>query len=237
MVNGTERIDKREAIGRTPLFSGLGDAELGELANRASERHLAKGDILFVAGEEVGGLFVVVRGAIRAFRGGGGREQVIHVERAGSTIAEVAIFDDGPYPATAAADEESTVLFIDKQDFRQFLLDHPSVALSALKLLARRLRRHAELVEALSLREVGQRLARFLLAEARTNGSRTERGLQVEINLSNQQIASRVGTVREVVSRALKRLEHEGLIDIDGRRLTIPDETSLESFGREHAPA
>jgi len=236
MANGTGRIDKREALGRTLLFSGLGNEEVGELADRASERHLAKGDILFVAGEEACGLFVVVRGAIRAFRGGDGREQVIHVERAGSTIAEVATFDDGSYPATAAADEDSTVLFIDKQDFRQFLLDHPSVALSALKLLARRLRHHAELVEALSLREVGQRLARFLLAEARANGSRTERGLQVEINLSNQQIASHVGTVREVISRTLKRIEHDGLIEIDGRRLTIPDETSLETFGREHGP-
>ncbi|MDE3167629.1 MAG: Crp/Fnr family transcriptional regulator, partial [Acidobacteriota bacterium] len=172
-----------EAIGRTLLFNGLRDEDLDELAGRASERHLAKGDILFVAGEEARGLFVVVRGAIRAFRGDGGREQVIHVERAGSTIAELAVFDDGPYPATAAADEDSAVLFIAKQDFRRFLLDHPHVALSALNLLARRLRRHAELVEALSLREVGQRLARFLLAEARASGSRNERGLQVALRL------------------------------------------------------
>jgi CRP-like cAMP-binding protein len=226
-----------EAIGRSLLFSSLRGEELDELAGCASERHLAKGDILFVAGEEARGLFIVVRGAIRAFRGGGGREQVIHVERAGSTIAELAVFDDGPYPATAAADEDSAVLFIQKQDFRRFVLDHPHVALSALNLLARRLRRHAELVEALSLREVRQRLARFLLAEARGSGSRTERGLQVEIRLSNQQIASHVGTVREVVSRTLKRLEQEGLIELNGRHLTIPDETLLEAFGREHQSA
>jgi CRP-like cAMP-binding protein len=234
MANETGPIDKMTAIGRTPLFSGLTAEELEELASRASKKNLSKGEVLFVEGEQAHGVFVVVRGAIRAFRGGGGREQVIHVERAGATIAEIAVFDDGPYPATAAADEDSSVLLIGKQDFQQFLLDHPRVALSALKLLARRLRRHAELVESLSLREVGQRLARFLLMEARTNGRRDEHGLQVALALSNQQIAAQVGTVREVISRALKRLEQEGLVEIEGRRLTIPDEASLEAFGREH---
>lgn len=228
-------MDKAIAIGQTLLFSNLAAAELDELASRASERNLSKGEILFVAGEQARGLFVVVQGAIRAFRGSGGREQVIHVEHAGATIAEMAVFDEGPYPATAAADEDSTVLFIDKHDFQQFLLDHPHVGLSALKLLARRLRRHAELVESLSLREVGQRLARYLLVEARATGSRSERGLRVELGLSNQQIAARVGTVREVVSRALSRLQQEGLLEIDGRWLTIPDESALEAFDRQHA--
>ncbi|MFN7998486.1 MAG: Crp/Fnr family transcriptional regulator [Bryobacteraceae bacterium] len=228
-------MDKAIAIGQTLLFSSLATAELDELASCASELRLSKGEILFVAGEEARGLFVVVQGSIRAFRGSGGREQVIHVERAGATIAEMAVFDDGPYPATAAADEDSAVLFIDKHDFQQFLLDHPHVALSALKLLARRLRRHAELVESLSFREVGQRLARYVLTEARAKGFRGERGLQVELELSNQQIAARVGTVREVVSRALSRLQQEGLLEIDGRRLTIPDESALEALDRQHA--
>jgi CRP/FNR family transcriptional regulator len=99
-----------------------------------------------------------------------GREQVIHVERAGATIAELPVFDEGAYPSTAAAEEDTTVLFIDKHDVRQLCLEHPKITLAALKVLAGRLRRCAELVEALSLREVGQRLARFLLAEARRSG-------------------------------------------------------------------
>ena len=96
-------------------------------------------------------------------------------------------------------------------------------------------RRHAELVESLSLREVGQRLARYLLSEARDSGFRSERGLRLDLVLSNQQIAARVGTVREVVSRALSRMQQEGLVEIDGRSLTIPDELLLEGFGREHS--
>jgi CRP-like cAMP-binding protein len=106
-------------------------------------------------------------------------------------------------------------------------------SLSGVKVLAHRLRQQAELLESLSLWEVGQRLAQFLLTEARTNGIRDKRGWHVEITLSKQQIAARVGTVREVIFRALKRLEREGILEIEGRQVTILDEASLEAFGRE----
>src|SRR5262249_57524107 len=104
---------------------------------------------------------VIGRGAVRGVgEGGGGREQVIHVEREGATIAELPVFDDKPYPSTVAAEEETVVLYLDKNDVKTLCLKHPQIALAALKMLAGRLRKCAELVEALSLREVDQILAR-----------------------------------------------------------------------------
>ena len=226
--------DKIAALGRTALFGELDEQSLSALAVRAIERRYARDEVLFLAGEEARGLYVIVSGSVRAFRESvDGREQVIHVERAGATVAELPVFDDGPYPSTVAAEEATTVLFIDKRDVRRLSLEHPEIALAALKVLAGRLRRCAELVEALSLREVGQRLARFLLAEARAGGAPAAGGLQVELSHTNQQIAARVGSVREVVSRALTRLQHDGLIRLEGRRLTIPDEKALASFAGE----
>ena len=102
--------------------------------------------------------------------------------------------------------------------------------MAALKMLAGRLRRCAELVEALSLREVDQWLARWLLTEARARGSRGASGIEITLVHTNQQIAARIGLVREVVSRALSRLQQNGLIQIDGRRITICDEQALEVF-------
>jgi CRP/FNR family transcriptional regulator len=102
--------------------------------------------------------------------------------------------------------------------------------MAALRMLAGRLRKCAELVEALSLREVDQRLARWLMAEARARGHRVGAGLEVTLVLTNQQIATRIGSVREVVSRALSRLQQNDLIQIDGRRITICDEQTLEVF-------
>jgi CRP-like cAMP-binding protein len=224
-------LDKIAALRRTRLFEELDENTLRVLAERAFERQFQKDEVLFVAGEEARGLYVIVEGAVRAFRGSlDGREQVIHVERAGATIAEVPVFDDGTYPSTAAAEEDTTVLFIDKRDVQHLCLEHPEITLAALRVLAGRLRRCAELVEALSLREVGQRLARFLLAEARRSGTPTANGISINLRQTNQQIAARIGSVREVVSRAFTRLQHDGLIIVEGRRLIIPDEAALETF-------
>ncbi len=226
--------DKVDALRRTALFGSLPDSELRALAERAAVKCLREGEALFFEGQEPSGLYVVVEGAIRAYRESGeGREQVIHVERAGATIAEVPMFDNGTFPSTAAAEEDSVVLFIDKRDVRRLCLEHPQIALAALEILAGRLRRAAALIEALSLHEVDQRLARFLLGEARLRGKPMERGMDFELVLTNQQIAARIGTVREVVSRALSCLQQDDLINIDGRRITIPNETALKSYAGE----
>lgn len=226
--------DKIAALRRTQIFGELDEPQLLALAGRATERRLSHGEVLFVAGDEARGLYVVVEGAVRAFRESvDGREQVIHVERAGATIAEVPVFDEGTYPSTVSAEEDSILLFIDKREVRRLCFEHPQIALAALKLLAGKLRKCAELVEALSLHEVDQRLARLLLAEALRQGVREGSRIAVDLVLTNQQIASRIGTVREVVSRALARLQQNDLIRVEGRRVYIADEEALKSYAGE----
>jgi CRP-like cAMP-binding protein len=223
--------DKIKALKQTPLFGELNEPELRVVAEHAVGRRLKKDEILFMAGEEARGLYVVVEGSVRAFRESpDGREQVIHVERAGATLAEIPVFDGGAYPSTVAAEEDSILLFIDKRDVQRLFVEHPQIALAALKLLATRLRRCAALVETLSLKEVGQRLARFLLDEAKRKGKPTKNGVEMEIKLTNQQIAARIGTVREVVSRAFTRLQQDNLISLEGRRLLIPSEKDLAMY-------
>lgn len=223
--------DRVAALRRTVLFGELDDAELTVLANRAVEQRLARDEILFIAGDEARGLYVIVSGALRAFREGvDGREQVIHVERAGATIAELPVFDDKPYPSTVAAEEESIVLFLDKREVKALCLKYPQIALAGMKMLAGRLRRCAELVEALSLHEVDQRLARWLLNEGRLRGVRSGQSIEIKLILTNQQIAARIGSVREVVSRALNRLQSNGLLVVEGRVIRINDEAALAVF-------
>lgn len=224
-------MDKVAALRRAALFKGLKDQTLAEIAARAVPRRFDKGELVFIAGEEATGLYVVVEGSVRAFRVSvDGREQVIHVERPGGTVGEVPVFDDSTYPSTVAAEEETTTLFLAKDDVRQLCLRHPEITFSALKVLASRLRRCAELVEALSLKDVDQRVARFLLLEAQRRGTKTERGVLINLKQTNQQIAARVGSVREVVSRAFSRLQHDRLIIVKDRKLTIPDLSALAAF-------
>jgi CRP/FNR family transcriptional regulator len=224
-------LDKIAALKRTALFHELDDEALHSVAERAVPRSFRKDEVIFIAGDNARGLYVIVKGSVRAFREStDGREQIIHVERAGATIAEVPVFDDGNYPSTVAAEEETDTLFLDKRDVRQLCLQHPQIPLAAVRLLAGRLRRCAELVETLSLKEVGQRVARFLLSEAQRQGEKTNAGTILNLTQTHQQIAARVGTVREVISRSFSRLQHDGLIVLEDRKLTIPDEAALADF-------
>ena len=227
--------DRSELLKQTLLFRDLDDVILRSLARSAVEKQLAKDKILFIAGAEAAGLYVVIEGSVRAFRtGSDGREQVIHVERAVTTIAELPVFDDGAYPSTVAAEEESRVLFIAKEKVRAACLEHPQLALAAARLFASRLRNCAELVESLSLREVGQRLAEFLLDQAKKNSDATSGSVTFRQELTHNQLAARIGTVREVVSRVMFRLQEQGLITTKGRVITIPDRAALERYaGRE----
>lgn len=194
------------------------------MAKHSVVKHLQRNEILFLAGETAKGLYVISSGSVRAFRtGADGREQVIHVERAVTTIAEVPVFDHGNYPSTVAAEEATTLYFLSKQGVLNTAIEHPQLALAAARLIASRLRRCAELVEALSLQGVGQRLARLLLEEARNTGIDTENGTRIKLRATHSQLASRIGTVREVVTRTLVRLQEQGLIVHEGRNILIPD--------------
>jgi CRP-like cAMP-binding protein len=219
------------ALQRTALFGCLTEHELADIAKRSVDLRLEKGKMLFLSGERAKGLFIVVNGKIRVFQQNAeGREQVMHVDTTGAVIAEVPVFDDGPYPASAIAEVDAQLLFINKRDMHQFCGQYPTLALTALRLMAARVRRHAQLVEALSFHDVEHRLASFLMKEVKQGGAPIQGRVALRLVLSNQAIASRIGSVRDVVSRALARLKEDGLIEMKGRTLIIPNVQALEAY-------
>ncbi len=223
--------DKVPILKQTELFRSLDDAVLHVLAKHSVIKRLRRNEILFLAGEPATGLYVIASGSVRAFRtSADGREQIIHVESAVTTIAEVPVFDDGNYPSTVAAEEATTLYFLNKEQILQAAYEYPQLALAAVKLMASRLRRCAELVETLSLREVGQRLARLLLDEARDHGTETPQGTKIKLRLTHNQLAARIGTVREVVTRMLIRLQDQGLIIHEGKDVLIPELKMLAAY-------
>lgn len=229
--------DKTPILRQTELFRGLDDSVLDVLAKHSVIKRLRRNEILFLAGEPAKGLYVIASGSVRAFRtSADGREQVIHVERAVTTIAEVPVFDDGNYPSTVAAEEPATLYFLSKPQILKTAYEYPQLALAAAKVMASRLRRCAELVETLSLREVGQRLASLFLEEARNHGTETPEGTKVKLHLTHNQLAARIGTVREVVTRMLIRLQELRLIVHEGKDILIPDMKMLAAYAEtEHA--
>ena len=228
-----ERI---EVLHRTELFSNVSAAALKLLASHAVERHLHRGEILFVGGETARGLYVAISGALRAYRENeDGREQTIRVERAGGTFAEVPVFDNGTYPSTVIAEEDSVVLFLAKEDVRYVLLQNPEAALAALGVLAGRLRKMAALLERVSLQDVTQRLAAMLVEEAASSGD-VKDGVSFSLPDPHQRIGSRLGSVREVITRILRRFVNENLIAIHGHRITIVNAAGLRARAKMDPP-
>ena len=128
-----------------------------------------------------------------------------------------------------AAIDDATLLFISKQDFQGLCLAHPQVALKVLRVVGARLRRLVGIIEELSFTTVRHRLASFLLRQAHKEGKRKNGGVEISLPTSNQEFAAQIGTVRELVSRNLSRLQAEGVIEIDGRSVLIRDMKALEA--------
>jgi CRP-like cAMP-binding protein len=223
-----------EVLVQSALFEGLQPEALARLAAGAVERRLKRGEILFSANDPSDGLYIVLSGSVRAFRVNlDGREQTIHIEKPGGALAEVAVFDGGPFPSTTIAEEDSEVLFLAQDKVRQFMLQHPEAALKSLAVLARKLRMVASMVEQLALMDVSQRLARFLLDEAATSVPKLKDGSSYTLALSHAQIAARLGSVREVVTRGLQKLTQQGIIRVRGQRVTVANLRKLRDLAED----
>ncbi|HEV2445041.1 MAG TPA: Crp/Fnr family transcriptional regulator [Candidatus Sulfopaludibacter sp.] len=215
---------KTEILSQIALFAALSEPEVQVLSQRAVERRFAQDEVLFWEGEPCAGVFLIIQGSVKIFRTSpGGRELMLAIESAPSTVAELPLFDGGPYPASVRAMEPLTTLFINKSDFQQVCRQFPDVALKVLAVVGRRLRHLVGLVETMTFGSVTERLARLLLDASKAAGAAT-----FELPVTHQELASRLGTVREVVSRNLARFRAEGLIRMQGHQVQIVNRAGLE---------
>lgn len=216
--------DLLDLLADTQLFEGLPPEHLAAIAQIARLRTYGKGEMLFHRGDPGEGFFVVQSGRVKVFQlSPQGREQILHVFGVGDHFAEVPVLDGQCFPASAAALEPTTVLFFPRGHFLALLEQQPALTINMLRGFAHHLRRFSHLVDALSLREVPGRLAAYLLDLS----DQAEAADQVDLDLSKSQLAARLGTVPETLSRVFYRLSQEGLIAIDGSRITILDRVAL----------
>jgi CRP-like cAMP-binding protein len=161
---------------------------------------------------------------VKIFRSSpGGREVMLSIETAPASVAELPLFDGGPYPASVRAVDPVVALFVNKIDFQQFCRQYPDVALKVLAVVGRRLRQLVSLVETMTFGSVTQRLAKMLVDASSGAGSDI-----FDLPATHQELASRLGTVREVVSRNLGRFRAQGLIRIQDRQVEIINRAGLQ---------
>ncbi len=223
-------LDPVDTLRRVPFFAVLRPEELRGLSAHCVPRRVSKDEMLVGEGDPCDGLFVVQAGAIKLFKmADTGREQILSIERAGSTVGDPALFDGATFPASAVAVEDSTLLYLPKREFIDLCRRNSEVAFAVIRTLATRFRYLTGLVEELSLKEVSHRLARFLRDRALRQGVRTRRGIEFPLEETNQQIGAEIGTVRDLVSRNLRRFVDRGILRLERRKVIILDMAELEA--------
>ncbi len=216
-------ISVMQVLRAVPIFRGLDDAILADVASRCQEKVLLRNEVLLVEGDPPRGLFLVRQGALKIYRlGESGREQILEIEGPCRSVAELPLFDGLPYPASCAAMEDSVILHIPLREFHSLADQHPAISRAVIAALSQRLRRMVALVHELSLVDVRGRLADLILELAGD-------GEAVELPWTNQEIAARIGTVREIVSRTFSRMAREGVIRLEGRTVHLVDRARLRS--------
>jgi CRP/FNR family transcriptional regulator len=227
----SERIDLAAVLGKTALLSELSQPELQLLAARTARKLFGTGQMLFSEGEPCNGLHIIASGKVRIFKTSvSGREQVLAVNVPGESVAELPVFDGGPFPASAVATEDTEIAFISRRDFQAFCMEHPEVALKVLQVVGARLRRLVGIIEELSFTTIRQRLIAMLVKLAQGEGRKTALGIEFQLPATHQELANQLGTVRELISRNLMRLQAEGLLDVEARRIVVKDLAGLSAL-------
>lgn len=212
-----------------PLLRGVSSATRALLAERAIERFHAHGSVIWREGSPARGIHILIEGRVRAVREHDGREVVVHRSGSGATLGEIPLFDGHGYPATLLAETDARLLFVDRPLLEHALAREPLLAWRLLETLGGRVRELANRLESLAAGSVGSRLAAYVLSQAGTGSE------ALTLGMTQEALAAELGTVREVVARALGELVSDGVLGRVGRaRYLIRDRKALERLSGGH---
>jgi CRP/FNR family cyclic AMP-dependent transcriptional regulator len=215
-----------------PIFEMLDDECLKPLARVAMLRHIPRHTVVLHAGDRTDNIYFVLSGALKVqISDDEGREVILSMLGPGELFGEMGVLDDHPRSATVLAVESSEVVLVGQADFKQCLVDNPDVSLFIMRNLTKRLRLADRHIESLALLDVYGRVARLLLEAAETvNGCKV-----VTRKLTKQDIAKMIGASREMVSRVMRDLTAQGLIQERDGQLILVDLAVFKRHGEVDA--
>lgn len=227
-----------DAMDDHSFFGGLSPEDRDALIDLAHVQTAASGTVLFQHGDVCRGFYLLLEGAVHIYRlSPEGRMLVLHVIRPGESFAEVPLFEDQEnltYPATAETLSESTLLFFPINPFLSFIDEYPRSALHMLGQMAERLRGAVQQLDALSLHDVQERLARHLVEQAPTAPATADAPPTVDLDVPKSVLAAELGTVPETLSRAFRALEEQDLIRRGHTNIALTDVQGLRHLARDH---
>lgn len=214
--------EKMEALRGNQYFDDLSESMLKDIAEHTRLGEFQRGDVLFWEGDPCEGLFILQQGSAKIFRlSPQGRQYIVRILQEGDTFAEVPAFDEGSSPVNVEALEACQVWVINKEKLHELVMEHPTFAQKVLVNFGRMLRGMVRMVSEMAFYQVTHRLA-HLIAEISKDKSSPP--------WTQEQLAARLGTVREVVARSIKELERSGAIKMEDRRIQIANREIFEQW-------
>ncbi len=219
-------MDTHQLLGRSYLCAELNGSELNSIAEIVSIRKVAKGEMVFFQGDPATGFYTMLSGSIRIYKASpDGKEYTLHIIRPGQMFAEAAIFGSEVFPANCTALENSIIAFFPKDRFIRLISESPQISLKMISALSGFVRDFNQQIEDLSLKEVSSRIAAYLLRKSEKSGKKT-----IILERSKSELANSLGTISETLSRNLKKMRESGIIEVDGKKITIFDFDRLQAL-------
>jgi CRP-like cAMP-binding protein len=220
-----------ELLKQCPLFAGLREEDLKRIRGVALLKQVGKREVLFSDGEQAKGFYVILSGKVKLYKiSPEGKEQILHMVSAPDAFAEAALFHEGSYPAFAEALVDSQLLFFPKRDFIHLIERNPQLSINMIISLSHFLRKFASLIEELSLKEVSSRVAKYLIDLSLKSAKDGKNLKEVDLDLSKTQLASKLGTISETLSRTLSKMKAKGVIDVNKNKILILNRELLEEM-------
>ena len=209
-------------ISNARIFGSLNSEDIKALAKMGEKRQWRKGSQIISEGDEGDAIYLVLSGKVKVvLYGEEGREIVLSTMKEGDIFGEMALFDGEPRSANVEAIEDAECFVIRGDNLLKYIKNHPAVALNFLSHLSRRLREADRKIGGLALLDVCGRIAHTLLGIANAGNGIQGKGVVTIERLTHEEIAAMIGSSREVVSRALKKMAQEGYVKIEKERFTL----------------
>jgi len=228
-----KKIGVANTLRSCTLFTGLPAEDLEKIAAATVLKSLEKGEYLFCEGDPARGFYIVQRGSVNVHRvNAAGKEQIIHIFRAGESFAEVALASDRGYPADARAVEPTQVALVQKEEILALLRRQPELALRMLGSMSSHLRVLVGQLEDLTMKDVETRLANWLIK--RCPEPRSESPVMIKLTMTKRVLAAELGTVSETLSRTLAKFRDQTLLTVTGKVLIILSPRKLHELLRRN---
>jgi len=220
-------VDLENYLKKTSLFEGLPQSQLKALADIAIENYFDRGQPLFFEGEDAKGIYVITAGKVKVYKLSlEGKEQILQIFGPGEVFGQVPVFEGGVFPASAEAIEKSKLLCLPSTALMDLINKDPSIAINMLVILSRRIKQFVQMIEDLTLKETPARLAAYLLHLSEIGDGSSN----VELDITKTLLASSLATTPETLSRILGKMSGKGLINVQGRKITLLDRKTLQDL-------